>query len=210
MSESKQIPEWLRKAWKHYSRAGTFDVDMAQWLRDYPNLREVMDKPSEYFEALAMPGTTLPDGVTPALVTVRIEPKILEALKAEPRENPGRKVSRQESVIDDEGVRHKIDLRNLRNYELLSPETRPEDLETVARSYLWNMMHSKVKRVARGSQRELQHLILLRGKDLPADLCQLAKLRLTGFTGTYEGELPENGVSKGEPWRATINYEPFD
>ncbi len=126
------------------------------------------------------------------------------------QEKPPRLVSRQKTVVDDEGVRHKIDLTNLRNYELLSEKTRPEDIETVARSYLWNMMHSKVKRVARGSQRELQHLLLLRGGVLPADLYQLANLRLQGFTGTYEGELPENRISKGQPWRATVSYEPYD
>jgi len=173
MSESKQIPEWLRKAWKHYSRAGTFDVDMAQWLRDYPNLREVMDKPSEYFEALAIPGTTLPDGVTPALVTVRIEPKILEALKAEPREKPGPKSNNRQLTIEDKA----IDLRNRANFDLL--DARIEDVENVAQSYLHQF---RIEGVTKGQRRrlicELHRVMLLRGKELSRPLYESICLRL--------------------------------
>jgi len=102
----------------------------------------------------------------------------------------------------------KLDTRTRAIFELLS--ARPDDLETVARSYLWNMRSSNVKRVIRASQRELQRLVLLRGRDLSADLMGVVRLRLMGSMDVYEGGLPEDGILKGTLWKGRVGYEPWN
>lgn len=80
------------------------------------------------------------------------------------------------------------DLRNMVNYELMVART--EDVEAVAKSYLFNMNHERNKKVFRACQRELQRVLLLRGKDLSMVLLDDIKLKLAGYLTEVWADLP--------------------
>jgi hypothetical protein len=172
LSETTRPAEWLWKTWTHYSRKGTFDIDMAQWIAVYPNLLELMGSSDGSFEALPNPGMTLEDGVTPALVTITVAPQTLEQLRAAPRERPGPKTNRTQLTIDG----REIDLRNVVNASLVS--ARVEDVENVAHSYLHQFRSSPTKRQRRRLTCELQRVLTLRGKDVSHPLYGSICLRL--------------------------------
>lgn len=168
---------WLKETWQHYNKAGTFDVDLAQWIAAYPNIFQDMQAPDGSFEAMWDPTcmTTLPDQKTPALVRIALTPETLKDFRAEPREKqkPGPKTNATQITVDGK----ETDLRNRANFDLLNG--RIEDVENVAESYLHQF---RIEGVTKGQRRrlicELHRVMLLRGKELSRPLYGSICLRL--------------------------------
>jgi len=165
-------PEWLQRAYQHYGRARKFDLDMQYWIQEYPNLLDLIHVANgPLLEALPIPGTTLEDGKTPALVTVSLMPRTLELLRAS-RQKPGPKSNR--TFVTIEG--REIDLRNRCNFDLFHAHI--EDVENVAESYLHQLRNETTKGQRRACMCQLHRVLLLKGPELRRDLLGSILLRL--------------------------------
>ena len=180
------LPEWLARAWQHYGKARSFDLDMEYWLSEYPNLLDLIDASNgSLFKALSVPGTMLDDGKTPALTTIGLMPRTLEQLKAATREKPGPKTHERQITL---ATGEKVDLRNRANFDLV--EADPRDVDNVARSYLHQFRTRPTKRQRRRLIIELHRVMLLKGQQLSRSLYGSICLRLGMELPPYFWHLP--------------------
>jgi len=195
MADPIQVPpEWLQRAWQHYGRARKFDLDVQYWIQEYPNLLDLIHVANgPLLEALPIPGTTLEDGQTPALVTISLMPRTLELLKAGPRERPGPKTNGRQVTIEG----REIDLRNRANFDLL--HARIENVENVAESYLHQIRNNHTKAQRRACMCQLHRLLLLRGPQLRRDLFGSVCLRLGASLPADFWHLPNVGKTCSTP-----------
>ncbi len=144
----------LRRVWQHYGRKAEFDVHLSDWSAEEDLMQLLKDaKAANKLEAWPNRDVCDENG-NPMLVTVRLRPSTVDALRQETRQP----LRRQVTIEGKE-----IDLRNGANHEILG--ARIEDLASVTKSYLSNLRNDPEPKVRRASQIRLHKVLLLRGGD---------------------------------------------
>jgi hypothetical protein len=166
------VPEWLVRAWRHHGKTTQFDLDMQEWLEEYPDLSKLIEASNGVLlDAWPVPGIILEDGKTPAVYTIQLKPRTLEFLQAS-REKPGPKTHDRQITIQGK----QIDLRNRANFDLLNAHI--EDTENVSQSYLHQFRSEPTKRQRRRLTCELHRVMVLRGREFSRPLYGSICLRL--------------------------------
>ncbi len=173
VQQETSLPEYLARSWQHHGKARSYDLEVEQWLGEYPNLLDLIDADDgSLFDARPNSGTMLDDGKTPALITIALKPRTLERLKAATRERPGPRSNNRQLTIEGK----EIDLRNRANFDLVNADIR--NVENLARSYMHQFRTRPTKRQRRRLICELDRLMLLRGQELSRPLYDSICLRL--------------------------------
>jgi hypothetical protein len=167
VEQKPAAPEWLARTWRHHGKTTQFDLDMQQWLEEYPDLSKLI----EASNGSLLDAWPVPDGKTPAVYTIQLKPRTSELLQAS-REKPGPKTHTRQVTVEGK----EFDIRNGVNFALV--HARIQDVENVAHSYLHQFRSEPTKRQRRRLLLELHRVMLLRGKELSRPLYDSISLRL--------------------------------
>jgi hypothetical protein len=153
--ESGRIPSWLARTWRHAGRKGEFDVDLTQWLEEYPDLVKLIE---------ACDGSTIdawPRADLPQTYTIRLKPRTLELLQAQLQQKPGPKTCNRQITVDGKHV----DIRNKRGLMMLNSPI--ENLLALAEVSIEELAREIDPKVRRAHVMYLRDLIGFRGHELP-------------------------------------------
>jgi hypothetical protein len=149
--------EWLRPIWEYYGKKQEFDLEVNQWLGEYPDLLKLL-KGMKNTQLEAWPnlesGHSDKDCTMPAAFRVRLSPMTLARFWETAHRQPVRQITVN-------GKRH--DLRNGRNYEVAISAI--EDLAVTAECWMHNL-NDLNPRKRNASERFLQTTLNLRGREL--------------------------------------------
>jgi hypothetical protein len=152
---NKSCGDWLRAIWEHHDRKASFELNVPDWVQDYPNLMQLIqdDKRKHRIRAWPCKDYGDMDNVgTPNVIKVEITPSTLRELE------PPETVHRQTTVSG-----RPFDLRNRVNQEIWM--ARAQDLAINCECWLRNLSDPFSKK-RNASERCLQTALSLRGKDL--------------------------------------------